>query len=389
MLAPTQGLVALTRLRDVAMLAGRLASREVAYHLMRPTNVVLFLTYRCSSRCRTCTMWTRQLAQPGLAERELGLKGWSRFLHSIRHLRIRNIEMFGGDVLLRPDVFFPLVGYATQLGFPTDVACNGNLLTEAIARELAKTPLDAIYLSVDGVGELHDRIRGAPGNFDRLARGLETLLAARGEPAKPKVEIQCTVSALNIGHLHEILAFAVDMKVDTVYFEYVGEFPQEALEASCLGGIEPTCYYPRQRTSLLATAEQARGLKEEIRALRRSPLCQRVYVSTKNIDVLREDQLVSGLVGGGRCYVCRTHIVLAPSGHLIPCLFFGNHVLGDVTQTPFDRLWRNRARRRFIRAQSCGQLPLCRHCILSVERNPSPWLMMAKIYRGYQDAART
>ena len=109
--------------------------REVDYYRSSPNDVMLFLTYRCSSKCKTCNIWKRS----GNINEELTLDEYKRFIDEICDYggNYNNVEMFGGDALLRKDVLIPLIKYIKEKGIQRcSLPTNGNLLDEEIAHGL-------------------------------------------------------------------------------------------------------------------------------------------------------------------------------------------------------------------------------------------------------------
>ena len=80
----------------------------------------------------------------------------------------------GGEPLLHPAVF-DVIRKAHELGFPSGMTTNGTLITHAAARRLAVSGLDTVGVSIDGLGEIHDRFRGVPGSFSQAMRGIQAL----------------------------------------------------------------------------------------------------------------------------------------------------------------------------------------------------------------------
>jgi MoaA/NifB/PqqE/SkfB family radical SAM enzyme len=113
-------------LQMIASLKGEIKhyrKRERGYWTLHPANLLLFVTYRCTSRCKTCTMWQRPVT-----DSELTLKEWQRLIDDAAPYGIDNVELFGGDALLRKDVTVPLAGYISQKGIQPDLSTNCNLL---------------------------------------------------------------------------------------------------------------------------------------------------------------------------------------------------------------------------------------------------------------------
>jgi MoaA/NifB/PqqE/SkfB family radical SAM enzyme len=364
-----------SRLGRVLGVLQRLLRREVRYYQRQPSNLLPFLTYRCSSRCRSCSMWRR-----GNTGSELTAEQWLQFLDSLDCLPIRHVEPFGGDVLLRPDVLFPLIERAAQRGLAVDIPLNGVLIDAPIAARLAMMPIQTIYLSVDGVGAGHDQVRRVEGNFERIIKAVAAIRRGRGNRRYPLVTCNTTISRLNYNQCKEIAEFAAEAGFDVIAFEYFGEFPADAVAASAIDGVAPEPYYVPQKESLLLSLEQAQRLKRNLQEIREHGPNERINVVTRNIDFLTVAELVSGQPRLPRCYVCRIQLTIDPFGNVLPCPFFDKYHLGNIVRQPIQDIWNNDRHRRFVRLQSAGSLPMCRYCILGVERNVTLWQALHKRY---------
>ncbi len=362
-------------LKRILSKTGYLLSRELGYYLKRPANLVLFMTYRCTSRCEACSMWKREIKG-----QELTLEEWQHFI-DIVPFRIRNIEMFGGDALLRKETLIPLIRYCRKKGIPgVDLVTNANLLDENTARDLIKAGTSTVTVSMDGVGRTHERVRGLPESFEKVTRGIEYLLRHRhSRHAPPLIVANCTVSKLNVNGIKETADFAEALGVDMIAFEYVGEIPKETIPASAINGIEPTPYYTRQKESLLLTLEEARELKQAVSNLKKRRQNSRMQIFTRNIDCLRPEDMANGTFPFSRCYICRYYITVDPYGNILPCLFYHNYQLGNIREEKFSSLWKNAKHRAFMKR--AGKTAMCRHCIFAVERNVSLLQAAAKSLR--------
>ena len=142
-----------------------LTKRELNYASVTPTEALLFMTYRCTSRCKMCTIWKRSKGVD--AQKELSLEDWKKCVDILDSENIGIIELFGGDSLIRKDVTISLIEYIKKRNeniivyLPT----NCNLLDKETAITLVKAGVDNIYVSLDGLIEIHDKIRGRSGTF--------------------------------------------------------------------------------------------------------------------------------------------------------------------------------------------------------------------------------
>ena len=320
-------------------------------------------------------MWQR-----GDRGEELTPEQWTRFIDSLDGLPMHYVEPFGGDVLLRPEVLFPLIERAAGRGMMVDIPLNGVLLDAPTAERLAAMPIRTIYLSVDGVGTGHDDVRRVPGNFQHMMDAVAVIRRVRGSKLMPALICNTTISRLNYDQCISIANASADAGFDAVMFEYCGEFPPEAVAASAIDGVAPEPYYARQGESLLLSADQAMRLKRDLEHLRRNGPNDRIEIVTRNIDFLTVAGLVSGQPGLRRCYVCRTQVTIDPFGNVLACPFFHKYHLGNITNRSLHEIWNDEPHRRFVRLQGAGRLPMCHYCILTVVRNVTVVQSLQKWY---------
>jgi MoaA/NifB/PqqE/SkfB family radical SAM enzyme len=322
-------------------------------------------------------MWKRRAAEP-----ELTIQEYKRFLDEVVDLGIEQIEMFGGDALLRKDVLIPFVRYAKKKGINhSDLTTNCNLMDEQTAKEMVDLGFDVIYVSLDGVAELHDKIRGVQGSFERTRKGLELLIKAKNGNKLPRIVANCTVSSMNINNFEKIYEFADKLCVDTVAFEYVGDFPQESVMQSDIEGILPEPYFTSQiGAPLRLNLEQAKLFKKKIHALKEESKFRKAHLDTRNIDVLRLEELVSGIMPNKKCYMCRYLICLDPYGNVLPCAFFDKYSLGNIRSQSIRSIWNNSKHKKFMEYTDSKKLDICKYCILGVERNPNLFQSLRKAF---------
>ncbi len=143
----------------------------------RPIHLTFFVTRRCNSRCPFC--FYLQTAQERPAAEELSLAEIEKISTSFGSLLW--LAFSGGEIFLRDDLpeisrlFYRQNRPAIML-FPT----NG-LLPELISgrmEEILRSCPESIVtvkLSLDGIGEEHDRMRNTPGAFRKTMETLERL----------------------------------------------------------------------------------------------------------------------------------------------------------------------------------------------------------------------
>jgi radical SAM protein with 4Fe4S-binding SPASM domain len=327
-------------------------------------------------------MWRR-----GCEEEGLTLEGWKTAVDECASAGISNIEMFGGDALLRQDVLFPLIEHARAKDIECDVVTNGILLDEEAARGLVLSGANLVAISIDGVGQTHDSIRGVPGAFERALSGLRHLKVARESLSTvagvPRLVVNCTVSRRNVDELDPLVELAEKEGPDVLAFEYVGEVSEAAIRASAVSGIFPDPYFVIQDESSFLDGEDAARLKEWIEEKHRSSRPAGVVLNTENIDVLSSEQMATGRLPWKKCYVCRSLVIVDPSGNVLCCPFFSGYYLGNIVKQSLPRIWNNETHKLFIRSQMEKQMAICGECILTLQRNPGFVESLVKRFSQY------
>ncbi len=349
--------------------AAYILGREFRYHRVKPIDALLFLTFRCTSQCKTCTLWQRRDA-----EGEMNLEEWKRVIDMCAEMGVRGCELFGGDALLRLDVLIPLIAYIkTKPGMEADLVTNCNLLTEEVAQKLVDAGIDDIWFSLDGVSSEHNRVRGRDDAFTRADRAIDGVLRARSNLARPLLHANTTISNLNYAHFDEVLPYAESKGLDFHHLEYAGEFWEELLNASVIDGIRPNPYFVRQgNLSILLNEEQARIVKDKVTRMKRDVRSMHISLQCENVDKLSIRQMVTGFCDNRRCYITRGKITVDPRGNILGCSFFGDWILGNVRQKPLREIWNNDRHRLFMRHFASRDMKICDHCIMGVQRNPTP-----------------
>ncbi|MCC7170249.1 MAG: radical SAM protein [Planctomycetes bacterium] len=140
-----------------------------------PFKLTYIVTDECSCRCAICSLW--QQPRPGAVIDEI-----ERLVAANPQLSWINLS--GGDVVERAD-FEAIVAAAVRhtrvfvLDFPT--AGQHPERVEAAVRAVLALPLPrlVVTVSIDGPPELHDRLRGRDGAFERARETLTRLRALR------------------------------------------------------------------------------------------------------------------------------------------------------------------------------------------------------------------
>jgi MoaA/NifB/PqqE/SkfB family radical SAM enzyme len=320
--------------------------RRLGWPRMLPLNVTLSPSPKCNSRCLTCNIWMKR-------ENELTLDEWDKVLASLGRAPYW-FTVSGGEPLMYPDVVeLTLLAYERCRPGVINIPTNAILPTipdrvERIARSCPESQV-IINLSLDGIGEKHDVIRGVPGNFKKFEERLKQLLSLRSGLTNLTIGIHSVVSVFSIGHLDELIAYADQSGAD----QFITEIAEPRVELDTVGlPITPEAGdYARAVDRLIAYVESKRftGMARVTEAFR-----VEYYKLVKRI-LDEQDQAIP-------CYAGWVSAHIYADGTVWPCCVRADN-LGNLRNHKYDfkAIWfgeKIKDVRRSIAAKGC-------HCPLA------------------------
>ncbi|MGC8669599.1 MAG: radical SAM/SPASM domain-containing protein [Candidatus Micrarchaeia archaeon] len=166
--------------------------------LKKPYKLNFAITYRCQSRCLTCNIW--QMRPKG----ELKIDEIREFAK--RNTFFKWIEITGGEPFLNSDIVDIVKAFKTYsknlfiVTMPTNSLTNHDVIINELRQILElKIPKVAVTVSLDGYKELHDKIRGVPGNYDKAIDLYKRLKLLRKEYKNLYFVFGYTMSNFNKG----------------------------------------------------------------------------------------------------------------------------------------------------------------------------------------------
>ncbi|MFC1966492.1 radical SAM protein [Chloroflexota bacterium] len=160
------------------------------------------LTRSCNLFCAHC----RGSSAPTSFSDELTTKECFSLIEQILEVGRPIIILTGGEPLVRPDVL-QIARYAVNKGLRVAMGTNGTLITEDMATKLKDVPVSRLGISLDfPLAELQDNFRGQVGAFEATMAGI-----ANARRAGIEVQINSTITKLNVNYLDSLLALALEV----------------------------------------------------------------------------------------------------------------------------------------------------------------------------------
>src|SRR5229473_6749857 len=217
----------------------KIAKMQASYALGKPIalpmNLTISVSYRCNSRCKTCNVWQRPNDDFTMEEYDKTFASIGRAAYWF--------TFSGGEPTLRKDLP-EMVGLAYRHCRPgiINIPTNGiqdKIIPARIERVLQAAPTSEVIvnLSLDGIGEKHDSVRGVKGNFERAMRTYAGLKALKGSYKNFTLGVHTVISNFNVDEFENIYAFVRDeLKPDS----FISEIAEERVELDTVGmGITP------------------------------------------------------------------------------------------------------------------------------------------------------
>ena len=168
--------------------------------------IVLLVHHRCNCRCLMCHLWKDD------NHRALSLADVADWLREWRALKVQRLVLSGGEPLLYPSLA-QLAELMSGAGLSLTILTNGLLLPRHA--ELVARYCQELVVSLDGPKLIHDQIRGVPGAFAKLAKGV-----AQVKAAAPGLRVtgRCTVQRHNYRYLRQTVDAAHHLGLERISF---------------------------------------------------------------------------------------------------------------------------------------------------------------------------
>ena len=341
------------------------AFRRFGWPKVMPVNVAVSIISTCNSRCLTCNIWAEHTPGEGA---DLSVEEFDRVFQSLGHTPYW-FTVSGGEPFMRKDIVEICQSIydrcrPAQINIPTNSLVWRPIAerVEAIARHCSDSEV-VINLSLDGVGEKHDEVRGIKGNFDKVQRVYDQLRGLK--LPNLTVGVHSVVSNFNIDHFPVLHDFVVnEMKPDS----FISEIAEERVELGTIGtGITPgRDDYARAVDLLIHSSETNphHGRSQVIQAFRRK------YYDLVKRYLEREAQAVP-------CYAGWASAHIAPNGDVWTCAVRAQPIanLRDYDYD-FKRIWfghEGSPLRTSIKRGECA-CPLANAAYTSMLMSPSTML---------------
>ena len=316
-----------------------------------PIDLILHITSKCNGKCRTCFNW-ENLNSEGTDLSLKELKAISRQLPNLLFL-----SLSGGEPFLREDLpeacaTFYQNSKLSLLGISTNGLLPDKTYRDCheILKSSSAIPF-VVDISIDGLYDRHDHIRGVEGSFERALETYERLVSLKDRFPSLHIKIITVISNQNLECLEDIRDFVKRrlQKVSFHSFIFLRGRPRDQSLA-----LPQTQELLKRKSFLMRCCGECAGGRSFLNMEKWLAVRARQYLLDINLKTLcRKTQVIPCLAG-------RHHGVIAANGDVSFCEMeppIGNLREHDLD---FDKVWHsNRADR--LRKSIQGKECFCTH----------------------------
>jgi MoaA/NifB/PqqE/SkfB family radical SAM enzyme len=306
----------------------------------------LAVTNKCNGRCIMCDIWKIYRDKPGLVKEELSLSEIREFFSDKEFFKhVGFIYLSGGEPFLRADL--PDIVSCIHECKPictVYVATNGFLtdrIVDATRDILAFHPRLQIGVSLDGINQKHEEIRGVKGAFEMTHK---TLFALRQNFPHLHIQVTMTVTPINLIHIPHVYDFC----------RKNGFFPR-------IGLASIASYFKNLGNEFTFSRTHVKELKTYFEAMRRD-LIQEQGKPHSLSEMFWLDGSIKFLMNPTiqpvPCYAGFVSFYMDPYGTVYPCYNFPEE-MGNIRNQKIRDIWFSKRSREIRKRILNKQCPNC------------------------------
>lgn len=287
--------------------------------------VVWNCTRTCNLKCKHCYSSSDEKHYSG----ELTTIEAKKMIDNLGAFGVPVLLISGGEPFLREDLM-ELIQYSQKYNIRSTISTNGTLIDKKMARELKNNHVGYVGISIDGIRERHDSFRGSRGSFDKAVAGIRNCLEV-GQ----KVGLRFTLSRDTVGQLADVFRLIEEEKIPRVCFYHLGYSGR----GTAIMNEDISHEETRAAMEFIMNKAKLLGNKTEILTVDNHADGVFMYLKTKEENPEKAERMLELLrMNGGN----RSGIAIGcidSQGFAHPDQFTTQHILGNVRETDFDKIW--------------------------------------------------
>lgn len=331
------------------------------FKVLAPTVLHVNVNLRCNTKCAMCSIWELK------SSHALGLDEFQKIFSDPIYERVEYIILAGGEPTLRNDL--PEIVALMHQCMPRlkKLMIASNVINRAsvqkqyprIARYCADHKIRlTLGVSLDGVGELHDRVRGVPGAFEKVMENVQFMKDLQKD-VPFNMSIDPTIFSMNVHEMQRLQDLAEQLHLP-ITFQFAA--------------VADDYYHNRNLEQVLTTDEP--GRKSIIQFLKQR-ICEASLfdaLACYYTEVIRRAE--GATTRSLPCPFTNQGLLLNPDGTLQYC--HNSQTIGNALETPSGDLYRsqqNLAYRKTFPQERCPNCQMSCLFFVSLRKEVFPFLL--------------
>ncbi len=280
-------------------------------------------TTACNLGCPECPSGLKQFTRP---TGKLDLNLHEKMLTQVRRSVFYINYYFQGEPFLHPQ-FLDLIKSAKKHKIYTSTSTNAHFIDEIKAKEIVKSGLDRLIISIDGLTQKTYENYRINGKLEKVISGTKHLIKAKKKlkSKTPHLIFQFLAVKPNEHEIDQVFVLGKELGIDEVRIKTA------------------QLYDYKNGNSLMPNNEKYARYK----------------MKSDGTYVLKQET-------GNHCWRMWSSSVLTWDGKVVPCCFDkdAKHVLGSLESNDFSKIWKSPKYMTFRQAILTGrnQIEICQNC---------------------------
>lgn len=271
--------------------------------LSSPLKISMNLTKSCNLRCKQCFSDSGEIKAEELTTEEM-----YKLFDDMLEVGTFFICLGGGEPFMRKDLF-KILEHGKKNQLAVSIVSNGLLITKEIINKLNDLDIDTLWISLDGLKENHEKLRGK-GTYDKTLESIKLL----SENLKAKLAIRVSLNKDNIYEYLDLIKLSEDLNVDILRFTPILSFGRAKNE------------------NLIITQDQYIDFLDKVKNIKTK--LNLIYPNMPNTSKFWINPKDFG------CHCGKEAIWIDEVGNYSPCIFFGEDFnVGNIKNEDYISLW--------------------------------------------------
>ena len=334
-----------------------------------PEWIILGVNNVCNLHCKMCDVGTQNL-ETNFAQNLVGSHPLNMPLDLFKqvidetstHYPNAKIGYAFTEPLIYPDLKESLI-YAHRKGLETTITTNA-LSLKRNSQDLIDGNLTELFVSLDGLQNTHNYIRGHKSSFQKALEGIQHLLTF---PNPPEISVYCVITEWNYTELFEFVQFFEKLPLKHIGFMHQNFITEEVANGhnQQYGEWLPATHSNIEETDF--SAIDIHELHQQIQKIQNGDFKKKPSFSPSlnSLDELKTYYEEPEVKIGRTCNDVFTNIMIKTDGTAIPshgrCY---NKTMGNIYNQSLPEIWNSDSYAQFRNeiVKNDGLFPACNRC---------------------------